>query len=269
MSRLDKKIVERGIAPTRAKAQELIKSGNVKVNNAVITKSSLDILPSDNIEIINNDTLKYVSRAGLKLEKAINTFDLNFSNKNIMDIGSSTGGFTDCALKYGADKVVAVDVGTDLMYPSLRNHPKVELHEQTNIKDLPNDKFKNIDYITIDVSFVSLSKIIDKIVLAECNADIIALIKPQFECGKAIADKFKGVISSPKIHQDILTNVISIFSDFGYTILDLTYSPITGGDGNIEYISNFTKSSTKPKSINLKQIISSAFEVHKNRSKYE
>ena len=149
------------------------------------------------------------------------------------------------------------------MHESLRNNPKVELYEQTNIKDLPNEKFKDIDYITIDVSFVSLSKIIDKVVISNCNADIIALIKPQFECGKAIADKYKGVILNQKIHQDILTNTITMFANFGYTLLDLTFSPITGGDGNIEYISHFSKSATKPKNINLKQLISSAFDTHK------
>lgn len=263
MNRLDKEIVERGLAPTRAKAQELIKSGNIKLNGNITTKASLDVADTDNIEIVDNSTLKYVSRAGLKLEKAINTFNLNFSGKNIMDIGSSTGGFTDCAIKNGANRVTAVDVGTNLMHEIIRNHPKVELHEQTNIKDLPNEKFKNIDYITIDVSFVSLSKIIDKIVISGCSADIIALIKPQFECGKAIADKFKGVILDQKIHHDILTNTITMFNGFGYSLLDLTFSPITGGDGNIEYISHFTRSATTPKSINLKQITSNAFTAHK------
>lgn len=263
MNRLDREIVERGIAPTRAKAQELIKSGNIKVNGKIVTKSSLDISSNDNIEIINAETLKYVSRAGLKLEKAINTFNLVLHGKNIMDIGSSTGGFTDCAIQNGAKNVIAVDVGTNLMHGSLRSHPKVKLHEQTNIKDLPIDNFKDIDYITIDVSFVSLSKIIDKIALSNCHADIIALIKPQFECGKAIADKYKGVILNQKIHQDILTNIINMFEGYGYTLLDLTFSPITGGDGNIEYISHFTLSATTQKLINLKQIISNAFEVHK------
>ena len=263
MNRLDKELIERGIAPTRTKAQELIKSGNIKVNSKVINKPSLEVDATAIIELLDSTTLKYVSRAGLKLEKAITTFNLDFNGKNIMDIGSSTGGFTDCSLQNGANSVVAVDVGTNLMHESLRSNPKVELHEQTNIKDLPNDKFKNIDYITIDVSFVSLSKIIDKIVIADCNADIIALIKPQFECGKQIADKFKGVILNQKIHNDILNNIIDIFNGFGYTLIDLTFSPITGGDGNIEYISHFSKISTISKSINLKQIISNAFELNK------
>jgi 23S rRNA (cytidine1920-2'-O)/16S rRNA (cytidine1409-2'-O)-methyltransferase len=263
MNRLDKVLVEQRLVPTRAKAQELIKSGNIKLDGKIITKASLEVDDNATLEIIDNSTLKYVSRAGLKLEKAINTFNINLNGKKIMDIGSSTGGFTDCSLRNGAKSIIAVDVGTDLMHESLRNHPKVELHEQTNVKDLPNEKFSDIDYITIDVSFVSLSKIIDKIAIANCNADIIALIKPQFECGKAIADKFKGIILNQKIHNDILNNTISMFNDFGYTLLDLTHSPITGGDGNIEYISHFTRSATTPKSINIKQIISSAFDAHK------
>lgn len=257
--RLDKFLVERNIAPTRAKAQELIKSGNIKVDGKVITKSSHDISDSNNIEIIDASTLKYVSRAGLKLEKALITFKIDLNGKNIMDIGSSTGGFTDCALQNGANTVIAVDVGTNLMHETLRTHPKVELHEQTNIQDLPNHKFNSIDYITIDVSFVSLSKIIDKIDSTGTNADIIALIKPQFECGKQIADKYKGVILNQKIHYDILSNTISMFELFGYKLSNLTYSPITGGDGNIEYISHFTKSNTQLKNINLKQLISSSF----------
>ena len=133
-----------------------------------------------------------------------------------MDIGSSTGGFTDCAIQNGSNKVIAVDVGTNLMHASLRNHPKVELHEQTNIKDLPSDKFKDIDYIIIDVSFVSLSKIFEKLFSEQVNAEIIALIKPQFECGKAIADKFKGVILNQKVHFDILNNVVSQLNQYGY-----------------------------------------------------
>lgn len=263
MNRLDKELVERNLVPTRAKAQELLKNNNVKVNGKVISKASFDISPNDIIELIDTSTLKYVSRAGLKLEKAINEFKLNLNDKNIMDIGSSTGGFTDCSLQNGAKKVIAVDVGTDLMHPTLRNHPKVELHEQTNIKDLPNDKFVDIDYVTIDVSFVSLSKIIDKLAASQCSADVIALIKPQFECGKAIADKYKGVILNQKVHYEILNNTINMFNDFGYTLLNLTHSPITGGDGNIEYISHFTRSTTNPKTINLKQLISSAFGFHK------
>lgn len=265
MSRLDKELVERSLVHTRSKAQELIKNGKVKVNNKIISKSGLDVSSIDIIEITDTSTLKYVSRAGLKLEKAINSFNLDLNNKIVMDIGSSTGGFTDCALQHGASKVIAVDVGTNLMHQSLRQNPKVELFEQTNIKDLPSEKFKNLDYITIDVSFVSLSKIFEKLASEKTSATIIALIKPQFECGKAIADKFKGVIQSPSIHKDVIENVIAMANGYGFNIHNLDYSPITGGDGNIEYISLFDISSNKCESINLNQIITSAFNMHKSK----
>ena len=259
MNRLDKEIVERGLAPTRAKAQELIKNGDVKLNGKVVTKASLDVLPSDTIEILDLTTLKYVSRAGLKLEKAINTFGINFDGKNVMDIGSSTGGFTDCALQNGARHVVAVDVGTNVMHPSLRDNPKITLLEQTNIKTLDNRYFEDIDIIVIDVSFISLSKIFEKIFSAQIKCDIMALIKPQFECGKAIADKFKGVILNPKIHSEIIQNVTTMASEYGFNLINLSFSPIKGGDVNIEYISYFSNQK-EPNDINIKSIINQVFD---------
>ena len=263
MNRLDKEIVSRSLAPTRAKAQELIKSLNVEVNGQIVAKASIAISDTDVIEIIDSTTLKYVSRAGLKLEKAVEQFGIDLTGKIVMDIGSSTGGFTDCALQHGASKVIAVDVGTDLMHPTLRSHPKVELHEQTNIKDLPHKYFDNLDYITIDVSFISLTKIFEKLFTENCNATVIALIKPQFECGKKIADKYKGVILNTKIHLDILTNIISLIDSYGFKLHSLTFSPITGGDGNIEYISMFSRQPTSNANINLQAIINSAFKEHK------
>ena len=180
-----------------------------------------------------------------------------------MDIGSSTGGFTDCALQHGASSVVAVDVGTNLMVDSLRNNPKVTLFEQTNIKDLPSKYFKDVDITVIDVSFVSLSKIFEKIFREQIKVDIMALIKPQFECGKQIADKFKGVISSPTVHKQVIEDVISMARDFGFTLNNLDFSAIKGGDGNIEYISHFTNrdfhSTLNDKVINIDLIIKNAF----------
>ena len=258
MNRLDKEIVIRNLAPTRAKAQELIKNGSIKLNNRVVTKASIDVLPSDIIELLDATTLKYVSRAGLKLEKAIDVFGIDFKDKKVMDIGSSTGGFTDCALQNGAKHVVAIDVGTNVMHPSLRNNPNITLLEQTNIKDLDNSYFKNIDIIVIDVSFISLSKIFEKIFSAQIKCDIMALIKPQFECGKSIADKFKGVILNPKIHTNIIQSVIDSANDFGYNIIDLSPSPIHGGDGNIEYISYFSNNKNV-KAINIPSVVNQAF----------
>lgn len=259
MSRLDKEIVERNLAPTRAKAQELIKNGSIKLNNNIVTKASIDVLPTDNIEILDMTTLKYVSRAGLKLEKAVDVFNIDFNGKNVMDIGSSTGGFTDCALQNGANHVVAVDVGTNVMHPSLRDNPKITLLEQTNIKDLDDKYFDNIDIVVIDVSFISLSKIFEKIFSSQIKCDVMALIKPQFECGKAIADKYKGVILNPKIHFDIIQNVTNMASDYGFNLINLSSSPIKGGDGNIEYISYFSNKQSS-QDINFQTIINQAFD---------
>lgn len=260
MNRLDKEIVIRNLAPTRAKAQELIKNGCVKCNDKVVTKLSLDVSSEDIITITDSTTLKYVSRAGLKLDKAINVFNIDMVNKNIMDIGSSTGGFTDCALQYGANSVIAIDVGTNLMHPSLRNNPKITLLEQTNIKTLESSYFQNIDIITIDVSFISLSKIFEKIFSEQIKVDIIALIKPQFECGKQVADKFKGVINSKQAHKEVINNVIAMAKDFGFNLININYSPIKGGDGNIEYISYFSNKINPTASINTNNIINLAFE---------
>ena len=152
--RLDKVLVFRKIVPTRSKSQELINSSLVKVNDKVINKCNYLVSDDDNIEIAANDILKYVSRGGLKLEKAINVLKINFKDKIVMDIGSSTGGFCDCALKYGAKHIAAVDVGTNLLHETLRNDNRITLFEQTNFKDLDSMYFKKIDIITCDVSFI-------------------------------------------------------------------------------------------------------------------
>ena len=254
--RLDKELVTKEYAPTRTKAEELIKNKYVKVNDKLITKPSFNIDDNDIIEIINNDTLKYVSRGGLKLEKAIIDFKLDFKNKVIMDIGSSTGGFTDCSLFYGASKVIAIDVGTNIMVDSLRYNPKVELHEQLNIKEAPSILFKDIDIIVSDVSFISIKKVLDRIVKEPKKYDLVFLIKPQFECGKEIADTYKGIILNKEIHINILKDVISYFKDKGYYLTNLIYSPIHGGDGNIEYLSYFTN---KENEINIKKVVEEAF----------
>lgn len=261
MNRLDKELVLRSLAPTRAKAQQLIKNGFVMCDDKVINKLSFEVSPTTKISIIENPTLKYVSRAGLKLDKAINIFNIDMFNKRVMDIGSSTGGFTDCALQNGATSVIAIDVGTNLMDKSLRNNPKITLLEQTNIKTLDGKYFKNLDFITVDVSFISLSHIFEKIFSEQINVDIIALIKPQFECGKKIADKFKGVISSKQVHIDILNNTIEMANAFGFNLLNLDFSPIKGGDGNIEYISLFSNKTHSNSLININNIVNSAFNI--------
>lgn len=262
-NRIDKELVTRGLSPSRAKAQELIEANLVKCNDKLVTKSNYLVSENDSITILENDKLKYVSRGGLKLEKAINEFNINFFNLRVMDIGSSTGGFCDCALQHGAKNITAIDVGTNLLHESLRNNEKIDLHEQTNFKSLDSKYFKNIDIMTCDVSFISLKQIFTKIASENINIDIICLIKPQFEAGKAIATKYKGIILNKEIHVSIINGLIDYFNSLGFYIKDLTFSPITGGDGNIEYLAYVSNKVKGNKRLDVKKIVTNAFKNKK------
>ena len=250
-NRIDKELVERQLITSRTRAQELIESGYVKCNDKIIYKCNYLVSESDKLEIIKNDKLKYVSRGGLKLEKAINEFDINLKNKIIMDIGSSTGGFCDCALQNGAKKIIAVDVGTNLMHEMLRNNPKIELHEKTN--------FVDIDVITCDVSFISLKQIIKKIYNENIRVDLICLIKPQFECGKELADKYKGIILNKSIHKQLIKDLFYYFNSLNFYVKNFTFSPIKGGDGNIEYLVQLSNKNCTNKEVNIDRIVDIAF----------
>ncbi len=256
--RLDKYLVINDIIGSRTKSKELIRSGNVKVNGKVVTKCSYNVKNHDKVEIIDDSSLKYVSRAGLKLEGAIDSFGIDFNGKNVMDIGSSTGGFTDCCLKHGAKRVVAIDVGTDLMAESLRNDDRVNLHEQLNFKNAPSDLFDGIDIMVSDVSFISLTHIIDRISVEDDDYELVFLIKPQFECGKEIADQFKGVIKDKQVHMDVITNVIDYFKKYGYNILDLDVSKVPGKNGNVEYLGHF-KRNVNAAEISIEEIVNNVF----------
>lgn len=261
MNRLDKEMVVRGLADTRTRAQELIKSKAVKVNNQIVTKASLQLTEQDKIEVVNSNILKYVSRGGFKLEKALNVFNYSVENKVVMDIGSSTGGFTDCCLQNGAKKMICIDVGTNVMHSSLRNNPKVNLYENTNIKDVGSELYRDVELIVIDVSFISLETIIEQIQKQNILVDIICLIKPQFECGKKIAAKYNGIILNKSIHNEILTNLFNKFNNMGFNVKALDYSPIKGGDGNIEYLAYITNKNTKSNTINITSVIKNAFNI--------
>lgn len=239
IERLDKHLVNQNYVSSRTKAKELIKSGSVEVNGRTITKASYNVKSHDQIDIISEDYVRYVSRAGLKMEGAIESFNLDFKNKSVMDIGSSTGGFTDCVLKHGAKRVVAIDVGTDLMDESLRDDNRVELHEQLNFKDAPSKLFDGIDVIVSDVSFISLKHIIDRIAEEDGDYELVFLIKPQFECGMELAKKYKGIIADKQIHIDIINEIIDYFCSKGYQIIDLDVSKIEGKNGNVEYLGHF------------------------------
>ena len=258
-NRIDKELVNRNLVPTRSKAQELIHSKKIKCNGKIISKCNFLVSESDELNVLENDTLKYVSRGGLKLEKAIHEFHLDFSNLNVMDIGSSTGGFCDCALKHGAKKIIAIDVGTNLLHDSLKKDPRIELHEQTNFKELDKSYFEGIDIITVDVSFISLLKVIEKVSSLNIKIDFICLIKPQFECGKEIATQYKGVILNKKVHYEIITNLIQKINKYGFYLQNITSSPIRGGDGNLEYISFITNKQLSNGKFNVEKIIYNAF----------
>lgn len=261
--RLDKELVEKSLVPSRSKAQELIKEGFILVNGKVIDKANYIVKETDIIEIKENNKLKYVSRGGLKLEKAIIEFNIDMTNKTIMDIGSSTGGFSDCALQHGASKIIAVDVGTNLMHESLRNNQKINLHEQTNFKEFESHHFKGIDIAVCDVSFISLKRIIDKIASENVSIDMVCLIKPQFECGKEIADKYKGIILNKQIHIDIIKDMINYFNEKGFYIKNLTSSPIRGGDGNIEYLTLISNKENKNVNINIEELVYKCFKENR------
>ena len=239
--RLDKFLVNNNFALTRTKSKELIKSNNVKVNDKIVTKASYIVKGHDKVEIIDDSSLKYVSRAGLKLEGAIDSFNLDLNDKSIMDIGSSTGGFTDCSLQHGAKRVVAIDVGTDLMADVLRSDERVDLYEQLNFKNAPSSLFEGIDIIVSDVSFISLKHIIDRISLEKQDFELVFLIKPQFECGKELAKKYKGIISDKEVHKDVILDIISYFKEYDYNIINLDVSKIQGKSGNIEYLAHFKR----------------------------
>ena len=256
MDRLDNYLVKNGLVKTRTRSKYEIENGNVSVNGKVVTKPSFKV--SDEDEIIVNNSFDYVSKGALKLLKAKEEFNIDFNNKVMLDIGSSTGGFSEVALRNNIKKIIAIDVGKDQFNKDLQKDDRVELHEETDIRDF-NIKEK-IDLITIDVSFISVLKIIDKIKEINPN-EIVLLIKPQFECGKEIADKYKGIPLNKEVHKEVINRVINNFKNINYMIQDLTYSPVTGGSGNIEYLAYFTKNNFKE--INIQSIVEKSFEYFK------
>ncbi|MFA6536076.1 MAG: TlyA family RNA methyltransferase [Candidatus Paceibacterota bacterium] len=233
MSRLDVELVNRGLARSRTIAQTLIEQGAVLLNEQPAEKSSTNISPIDKLEVIAD--LPYVSRAGVKLEKALDEFELNPSGLVVLDVGSSTGGFTDCLIQNGAIKVYAVDVGTGQLNPELKKNLKVVSIEQTDIRNLASIP-EQADLAVIDVSFISLTKVLPAVKkFLKPQAKIIALVKPQFEVGPDIVNK-KGVVADVKIREKALQDVIAWTEQNGFVFLKQIESPIHGTDGNTEYL---------------------------------
>lgn len=235
--RLDILLIENKMAESREKAKAIIMSGNVYVNGQKEDKAGT-IFDSEksNIEIKGN-TLKYVSRGGLKLEKAILEFGVELSDAVCMDVGASTGGFTDCMLQNGASLVYAVDVGHGQLDWKLRQNEQVICMEKTNIRYVTKEDVKHeFDFISIDVSFISLTKVLLPVKnLLKINGHVVCLIKPQFEAGREKVGK-KGVVRDAKVHEEVIEKVIQYAVSIGFEVLNLSFSPIKGPEGNIEYL---------------------------------
>lgn len=234
--RLDVLLAERGLAPSRERAKSAIMAGLVFVDGVRIDKAGT-LVPAEAKILVQGDSIGYVSRGGLKLAKAIEEFGLDLAGLVVADIGASTGGFTDCALKNKAAKVYAIDVGYGQLAWSLRTDNRVVNLERTNIRYvLPEHLGEQLDFATIDVAFISLEKILPAVKnLLKPSSRIIALIKPQFEAGRENVEK-KGVVKEPKIHAAVIEKIINTAKIIGFAVLGLTYSPIKGPEGNIEYL---------------------------------
>ena len=239
--RLDVLLVNRGLASSREKAKAVIMSGIVFVDGEREDKAGATFDSKVTIEI-KGKTLPYVSRGGLKLEKAVEQFGFSLENKICMDIGSSTGGFTDCMLQNGAVKVYSVDVGHGQLDWKLRNDQRVVVMEKTNIRYVtPEDIGEALDFASVDVSFISLTKVLlPAWELLKEEGEIVALIKPQFEAGREKVGK-KGVVRDSRVHEEVIDMVVNFAVQNGFEALHLDYSPIKGPEGNIEYLLHIKK----------------------------
>ena len=256
--RLDAFLLEQGYFPSREKARSAIMEGRILVNERKVEKAGFPVTEDVSIRVLGDD-LPYVSRGGLKLEKAIMVFKIDLTNCIIADIGASTGGFTHCALENGANKVYAVDVGYGQLAWSLRQDPRVIVLEKTNARYLTKDQIVDaLDYVTMDVSFISLRKIIPTLLpLLKETGKIIALIKPQFEAGKEKIGK-NGVVRDPKIHQEVIENILDFAATFDLSVEGIDYSPITGPKGNIEYLILLAKNGVSV-TVEVEKLINEAF----------
>ena len=240
--RLDSMVFERGLAESREKAKILIMEGLVFVDNQKSDKPGTTYNEDCNIEVRNNK-ISYVSRGGLKLEKAIKSFNIELKNLTTLDVGASTGGFTDCMLQNGCTKVYAVDVGYGQLDWKLRNDPRVVNLERTNIRYVDKSLIKDlVDFFTVDVSFISLRLVLPIIREIVRDGSLgICLIKPQFEAGREKIGK-KGVVRDKKVHIEVIETIYNFCLNNGFSVLNIDYSPIKGPEGNIEYLMLIKKS---------------------------
>lgn len=252
--RLDTVVVELGFAETRSKASAIIMSGEIYVNGQKETKAGYTVKEKDKIEF-KGKKMPFVSRGGYKLEKAMKTFPITLDNCVCMDIGASTGGFTDCMLQCGASKVYAIDVGYGQLAWKLRTDERVVNLERTNFRYLTNETVtEEIDFASIDVSFISLKKILPVLFdFLKIGGQTVALIKPQFEAGKDKVGK-KGVVRDIETHKEVVSSIVEFAYETGFSVLGLDFSPIRGPEGNIEYLVYLSKDTEKILAVNEAQI---------------
>lgn len=262
--RLDVLLIEKGLESSRERAKAIIMSGIVYVNNQKADKVGQMCDETDNIEV-RGSTLQYVSRGGLKIEKALNFFEIDPKDMVAMDVGASTGGFTHCMLLRGAKKVYSVDVGYGQLAWELRNDERVVCMERTNIRHVkPEDIADQLDLAVIDVSFISLKLVLPAVKnLLKENGQIATLIKPQFEAGREKVGK-KGVVREKSTHIEVIENVLKIAEELGFKVLNVTFSPIRGPEGNIEFLAHLTLDhSIEAKEYSIEAIVDEAHEGDK------
>jgi 23S rRNA (cytidine1920-2'-O)/16S rRNA (cytidine1409-2'-O)-methyltransferase len=253
--RLDILMVEKGFFPSREKAKSAIMAGEVLVEGERVDKPGQQIKVESNLSVIVKETA-FVSRGGEKLEKALKVFNVNVKGKRAIDVGASTGGFTDCLLKYGAEKVYCVDVGYGQLAWKLQKDTRVVVIDRTNIRYLTADKFDDLfELATIDVSFISLDKVLPVVYnLLKEKGEAVALVKPQFEAGREFIQK-GGLVKKVEVHQSVIEKICEKAQNIGFSIQSLTFSPLKKTSGNIEYFIFLIKNSGKDKANNFPQIV--------------
>ncbi|MBE3091794.1 MAG: TlyA family RNA methyltransferase [Candidatus Atribacteria bacterium] len=253
--RLDILLVEKGFFPSREKAKSAIMAGEVLVEGERVDKSGQRIKVESNISVTEKEAA-FVSRGGEKLEKALKVFNVNVKGKRAIDVGASTGGFTDCLLKYGAEKVYCIDVGYGQLAWKLQKDSRVVVIDRTNIRYLTADKFNDLfELATIDVSFISLDKVLPAVYnLLKEKGEVVALIKPQFEAGREFIQK-GGLVKKAEVHQTVIERICEKAQKIGFSIQGLTFSPLKKTSGNIEYFICLIKNSGKDKANNFPQIV--------------
>jgi 23S rRNA (cytidine1920-2'-O)/16S rRNA (cytidine1409-2'-O)-methyltransferase len=239
--------VRRGLVPTRTHAQELIAAGRVTVGGAIATKAARQVDAAEAVEV-TGPPARYVGRGGVKLEAALDAFAIDVAGRRALDAGASTGGFTDCLLQHGATEVLAVDVGRAQLHERLRADPRVQVHERTDVRRFSADEHGGpVDLVVADVSFISLEAVLPALLAAAApGADLVLLVKPQFEAGREEASRGRGVIRDPGVWRRVLQATIDAVLSLGATIMGCVPSPLTGADGNVEFLLHVRQGAVDP-----------------------